>query len=253
MRVNYGQPNPMHGMALPQEQEMTPAAARGGMFGRSRNNRGQMIAGVLGDALARLSGGQALFLPNLLQQRQQQQQMDMEERRRSEEAARPQRMTVGGNVIEIDPATGQTRTLFTAPREPSTFEDNSGNRWTTGPDGQPRMVFYDPTPRFDSNVTVNDRGEQVLVRTPRPNGFNPDGTRRDGAASAAPDTLPPDFDFGGSPAAPTAGVPGILERAARSGRISQAEYNEAARQLGPNGRQAMDGWLQSNRITRGGR
>lgn len=260
MRLNYGQMQPLRnvGFPVPSEQEATPAAAPmmgGGMFGRRRNNRGQMIAGVLGDALSRLSGGQALYLPTLLQQRQQEQSDARQQQQRELEALAPQRMTVAGNLIEYSPQTGQTRTLFSAPREPQTFEDNSGNRWTMGPDGQPRLAFYDPTPRFDSTVTVNDRGEQVLVRTPRPNGFNPDGTARNAAPSnGVPDTLPPDFDFGAAarPTAATAtasGVPGILQRALSSRRISRAEYNQAARQLGPNGRTAMDGWLRASGVT----
>ena len=249
MRVNYGQPNPMRNAGFPGEQEMAPAAARGGMFGRPRNNRGQMIAGVLGDALARLSGGQALYLPNLLQQRQQQQQMDMEERRRSEEAARPQRMTVGGNVIEINPATGRTRTLFTAPtpeRTPTEFErvlQASGLQPGT-PEYQDLARQYAESranpmqylPNGDGTFTAVPRGGTVPQRAPQ--GRPPIGTRVDRLPSA--------------PTNAASGVPGILERAARTGQMSQAEYNEAAQMLGPNGRQAMDGWLQTNRITLGG-
>lgn len=69
------------------------------------------------------------------------------------------------------------------------------------------------------------------------------------------DLLGPERDGGTPPRGePLGGVPGILQRASESRRMSRAEYDEAARQLGPNGRQAMDGWLTTNgvRVEAGG-
>lgn len=226
-----------------QDAPAQPATApkRGrGMFGN-----GRMIAGLVGDYISRLSGQQGMFLPMMQQRQEREQAMADAERQRMQ----PQRMSVGGNFVEYDPSTGQTRTLYQAPRDPQTFEDNSGNRWQMGPDGQTRMVFYDPTPRFDSNVTVNDRGEQVLVRTPRPNGFNPDGTARDGSPGGIqpgaivrdPRRMTPDS------AAP------VLSSAATSQTITPADAARIRQSLGPNGQAAFERWLRTNNITIGGR
>lgn len=60
-----------------------PAAPRRGMFG----GNGRAIAGLLGDAISRLSGGEAMYVPMMLQQRQQEQAAAQRRQEREQERA----------------------------------------------------------------------------------------------------------------------------------------------------------------------
>jgi hypothetical protein len=161
----------------PQPEQLQPQ--------RQGPSTGRMIAGHIGDALAQMGGMRPLFAPMM------QAQQEAEQQRQQQLAALEAR-----NDERAYQAAEWDRRQATQ-RSNETWEDNSGNRWRTGANGQPELAFYDPTPRFDSNVSINERGEQVLVRTPRPNGFNPDGTRAVGGQPiepiAPPNAPPPGF------------------------------------------------------------
>lgn len=60
-----------------------PTAPRRGMFG----GNGRAIAGLLGDAISRLSGGEAMYVPMMLQQRQQEQVAQQRRQEREQERA----------------------------------------------------------------------------------------------------------------------------------------------------------------------
>ena len=145
------------------------------------------IVGILGDFVSGLAGGQANFAQQQNQLAAERRAVERQRQFAEMQAGQPEYRTVGSQIVRVDPRTGQAQVAFQGQEAPQTFEDNSGNRWTIDPvTRQPRLIFYDPTPRYDSQVGTNDRGEQVLYRLPRENGFNPDGTPR--TAAPAPQT-----------------------------------------------------------------
>lgn len=78
--------------------------------------------------------------------------------------------------------------------QPYRWETNNGSLAEIGPDGQPRIVYEDPTPRINWVRADNGDGTHTLVPM-GPNG--PMGGAPQQQGSAPPDTLPADFDFGG--------------------------------------------------------
>lgn len=79
--------------------------------------------------------------------------------------------------------------------QPYRFEDNAGNVWQVGPTGQPERIFTDSVPKY---YIQGDQAIQIA------NPFLQGGGDQSVSGMGAPDTLPPDFDFGegGSASAP---------------------------------------------------
>lgn len=184
---------------------------RGGLFGASANipqmpQTGteqpqkpgfdwRKLLGVLGDSLSIAGGGQAQYVPSLIENRQRQQAQAYAEqqyqRRRQDE--------------NTDWMTRQE--YEAAHRPPTYFDDNAGNRWAIGADGKPTLAFRDPTQKYVQQVVTDPDGSQRLVQVPVPNNVNPDGTfgsaQIGGNAPQAPvGKLKP---YGGQSATPTGG------------------------------------------------
>lgn len=110
-----------------------PQARKPGFF--AEGGIGRQIAGVLGDALLQQSGGQPIYLPNLMQQRafQQRQQMMQEQRQNDWEDWQKQAQW----KIDHEKPT------------PHYWEANDGSLMTIGAGGQPVKVYADPTPKYN--------------------------------------------------------------------------------------------------------
>ena len=122
------------------------------------------LLGVVGDSLAIAGGGQAQYVPSLIEQRQRQQAQAYAEqqyqRRRQDENT-----------------DWQARQKFEAEnRAPTYFDDNAGNRWAIGADGQPKLAFRDPTQKYVQQVVTDPDGSQRLIQVPVPNNVRQDGT-----------------------------------------------------------------------------
>lgn len=83
---------------------------------------------------------------------------------------------------------------------PRYFESNSGDQYMIGQDGQPKLVFKDPTPKTEWQWIKNPDG--TMSGIPMPIGGIPQATP---GAQQPPEFLPPDFDFGGGSGNATGG------------------------------------------------
>lgn len=120
----------------------------------------QKLLGVLGDSLSIAGGGQAQYVPNLLEQRQRQQAQQYAEqtyqRRRGDENADWQQRE-------------QWKREHPEPANPYRWESNDGSLLELGADGQPRVVYKDPTPKI--NWVRADNGDGTFTMVPMgPNG-----------------------------------------------------------------------------------
>ena len=148
-------------LAAPQLQTMAmPMLPQTGIQSAPQRGGGvnfRNIAGVLGDALAQASGGQARFLPQMMHDREQQRQLQLQQQQQAEQRAYEQ-------------AIWQQRQDYQRAHETSQFEDNGGNRWQVGADGRATLLFRDPNPRFEYREVLDGSGNKVLRAVPIPNG-----------------------------------------------------------------------------------
>lgn len=146
-------------MPMPQTQSV-PAPRRG--------NGLRNVAGVLGDMLATAGGGRAMFIPQMMQERDEQRQLQLRQQLQAEDRA-------------YEESQWQRRADYErANPAPRFFEDNAGNQWQLGPDGQPRLMFRDPTPRYQFVPGLNENGDTVLNRVEIPNNVPMNGTPQAG-------------------------------------------------------------------------
>lgn len=112
-------------------------------------SKGQMIAGIISDALAGAVGQRGDFADTLDRERAQQQQDVLWSRRQAADDAQWMRR----QQWERDN------------RAPTYFEDNAGNRWMTDPKtGENKMVFRDTTPKM--NFVADGLGGGMWVAAP---------------------------------------------------------------------------------------
>lgn len=83
---------------------------------------------------------------------------------------------------------------------PRYFESNSGDQYMIGQDGQPKLVFKDPTPKTEWQWIKNPDG--TMSGIPMPIGGIPQAAP---SQQRPPEFLPPDFDFGGGSGNATGG------------------------------------------------
>jgi hypothetical protein len=105
---------------------------RGGLFGAGKGNIAEAISAAIGGWL--MGGGNpagANILGMLQQRRQQKLEEDQYQRRRQDALADY------GEKQKLEAQYGRAA-------QPHYFEDNSGNQWAIGPDGQPQLVYKDP-------------------------------------------------------------------------------------------------------------
>lgn len=192
----------------------------------------QKLIGVLGDSLSIAGGGQAQYVPNLLERRQLQ-----DARQYAEQTYQRRR----GDTL------ADQRSLLEYKRanpDPDYFDDNAGNRWTVNPTtGERKLVFRDPNQKMIPQKVTGPNGEEYIEYVKIPNMVNEDGTFQGaggGQPSDAPDTLPADFFDDGPP--PTNAAP----KAANV--MGQSEYQMFVSSMG---KAAADSWLRNQGITVG--
>ena len=117
-------------------------------------SKGQIIAGIIGDALAGAAGQQGQFAA-MMRQRQAQREADQRDevnwgRRRQAD-------------MEDWQAKQEYERAHPAPRAPHYFETNNGSIGMIGPDGQPQIVYQDPTPKMNFIPDGLGGGQWVAV------------------------------------------------------------------------------------------
>lgn len=143
---------------------------RGGLFGASANIP-QMpqtateqpqkpgfdwrkLLGVLGDSLSIAGGGQAQYVPSLIENRQRQQAQayadQQYQRRRQDE-----------NTDWM--ARQEYEAAHRPPPNPYRWESNDGSLMELGPDGQPRVAYKDPTPKIEWMTVDNGDGTKSVI------------------------------------------------------------------------------------------
>lgn len=153
-------------------------------------SKGQLILGILADALAGAQGKPGAFAAQMGQQRQQQQEEVQWQRRRAEG------IQDYGQKQAIDQQ-------YAKPPAPYRWESNDGSLMEMGPDGQPRVAFKDPTPKI-SWIAADGPGGKVMIPV------GPNGPLTGGGATGAPapGTLEGGYRFkGGNAADPSAWEP----------------------------------------------
>lgn len=108
----------------------------------NKMSRGQIIAGIIGDALAGAAGRGPSFGPMVAQQRQHQQ----------DQASEQAQWQLRRQAERED-------------RAPYRWEANDGSLMEMGPDGAPRVVYKDPTPKanLDPDVFITLPNGQVYA------------------------------------------------------------------------------------------
>ena len=103
-----------------------------------RMSKGQLIAGILADALSGAVGRPGQFAAQVTRQREQAAQAVQEQ-------ARWHRDRTAG--IEDFETRQQIEQRYRPAPTPYRFEDNAGNVWQMGPTGEPQRIFTDTAPR----------------------------------------------------------------------------------------------------------
>ncbi|WP_062180576.1 hypothetical protein [Sphingopyxis sp. C-1] len=134
------------------------------------------LIGVLGDSLSIAGGGQAQYVPNLIDQRNRQQAQAY-----AEQAYQRRR----GDTL------ADQRALLEYKRanpDPDYFDDNAGNRWSINPStGEKKLIFRDPNAKRIPQKTYGPNGEEYIEYVEIPNMVNEDGTVR---PAMAPQAMP---------------------------------------------------------------
>lgn len=132
--------------------------------------------GVLGDSLSISGGGQAQYVPNLIDQRN---------RREAQAYAEQLYQRRRGDTL------ADQRSLLEYKRanpDPDYFDDNAGNRWSINPStGEKKLIFRDPNAKRIPQKTYGPNGEEYIEYVEIPNMVNEDGTVR---AAIAPQASP---------------------------------------------------------------
>lgn len=160
----------------------------GGLFGFSRARRGlDGVAQSAGAGIAPMAQPDQFQMPKLsifdklglagdiltrsdttAQRLQPLQQLAMQnfiyQRQRQDKLSDPQH--VGNSIVRLNPQTGQYEVAYTAPKEPPNphyFEANDGSQYMIGADGQPKLVFKDPTPKVTMVAVDNGDGTKTIM------------------------------------------------------------------------------------------
>lgn len=127
-------------------------------FGEGGVGRG--IAGTVGDFLLASSGMRPIYAPAMQAQRDRQQQSQDFNRRQQAE-------------MQQWIAQEQWKRANPAPAAPHYWTTNDGSLAAIGPDGQPRVLYQDPTPKVDWITAQNPDGTKQLIPMPQGGGFTP--------------------------------------------------------------------------------
>lgn len=179
----------MGGMQAPQQgglqQEINRYAAmpapqpekRGGIFG---GGFGQVMKTLLGSALDGVAmhyGGKPGYANRMEHERGLEEIM---RKAQLEEQARQRARQEGNQDYELRKGIDQR---YAPPKDPYRFEDNAGNGWERGPDGQNRLVFTDRAPK-----QFLQEGQLIQVQNPFTAGAPQDGGVQEGQTATNPQT-----------------------------------------------------------------
>ncbi len=121
-----------------------------------RPSTGRMIVGGMGDVLQQWAGGRPTFAPAMQAQRQAAQEAAQYQRQRADQ------------FTDWRDKQDYTR-ANPAPAAPYRFTSNDGDVYEMGPDGQPKRLFDDPTPKMQY-ITAKDPTTGQTIITPVPMG-----------------------------------------------------------------------------------
>ena len=194
-------------------------------------SRGQLIAGILADALAGAAGRPAAFGQMLGQQREQQREEVQWQRRRAEgiqDYGEKQRLDLQYAKPAEQPAIVKLAAIVNDPTQPQWARDAA----KANMDAQNNPVISLPGGGLGLRSTV---------------------TGMLGGGAPPPATLPPDFDFGGSSGTAPIGNMGIPSGAVSPGgstptTLSRADAAPFIKSLGPDGFQR---WMAKHNIRLG--
>lgn len=179
----------LFGSSPPMQPAMTATAAP--MAPKKGFDWGKLI-GVLGDSLSIAGGGQAQFVPNMIDQRN---------RRQAQAYAEQTYQRRRGDELQDYGLKQEIEAKYRPALSPYRWESNDGSLLELGPDGQPKVVYKDPTPKI--NWVRADNGDGTFTMVPMgPNGaINLGGQGGPSGAPAAPKgKLKP---YGGQTATPS--------------------------------------------------
>ncbi|MGQ3081090.1 MULTISPECIES: hypothetical protein [Alphaproteobacteria] len=118
------------------------------------------LIGVIGDSLSIAGGGQAQFVPNLIDQRN---------RRQAQAYAEQTYQRRRGDELQDYGLKQEIEAKYRPAPSPYRWESNDGSLLELGPDGQPKIVYKDPTPKI--NWVRADNGDGTFTMVPMgPNG-----------------------------------------------------------------------------------
>jgi hypothetical protein len=141
---------------------------------------GRHIVGFIGDALQQMSGGQPTYMPQMMQMKQQ----DAEIRARLQAALEKRKADREDKQWEWENKPQEERA-------PYRWESNDGSLMEVGPDGQPRVVYKDPTAKVV--FQPDGLGGGKWITQPTTQNLVPIGGTlppKGGPVQQAPDTFP---------------------------------------------------------------
>lgn len=142
-------------MPQPQQQQQQQQQPSGrGLFGGWRN-----VAGIVGDALATANDMPALYAPQMMQRRDiEARQQEMQARQQQQQADRMADREDWQWQYDYERENPRPSTA-----QPHRWESNDGDVYELGPDGQPRRVFDDPTPKMNFIPDGQGGGQWVAL------------------------------------------------------------------------------------------
>lgn len=121
--------------------------------------------GAIGGILQSYGGQQNNAYQDFLQRQEQRKQLILAQRQQAMKAFLPQE--VGGNLVRLNPQTGQYETLYTPPAKPKGphyWETNDGSLGVVDPaTGKPTILYKDPTPKIDWITADDGKGGKSLI------------------------------------------------------------------------------------------
>lgn len=152
MMQGVGAPRPISTQPVDvmQGPELKPKG--GGFFGS--DGIGTTILGSIGDYLMQVNGLQPTFAPSQMLQRQQQFAAQRAEQQRAQEWEDWQRKQ-------------EWEATHRAPSAPHYWETNDGSLAMIGPDGQPKVLYKDPTPKTEYQTVRNPDGTITVYPMPQ--------------------------------------------------------------------------------------
>jgi len=136
--------------AIDQYAAMPEQKRGGGFFGQG--GIGRAIAGYLGDALLRQADMDPIYAPSMMMQQRAQMMA------RQAEAERRARFDDWRQQYDYERANPKPSTA-----QPYRWESNDGSLMELGPDGQPRKVYADPTPKMNFIPDGMGGGQWVAI------------------------------------------------------------------------------------------